>query len=603
MGWRRWLLVGVLVATLVGLLPLGGWIVAASASGGRAARASVSSAADLAITGFSGRPTRLGVSVARLDEQFLFHRDDLRAAALRQLGDGRADVRYAAVYALALTAAPGPAEDALRGLLTAPEPTNRLLAAAALAGIGGKEALPVLIGELGSGGWVGYSEPPVQGWQLARLALLVYTGQDFGLRGAQTRTAAARSQKAWRRWWASYGSALRWDPNARRYTLAGGASDGSSSGRRSGSRLASAAAAGGAAGTTSVTASGTTVTITIPIDFFGGPTVHDGANGAITSLDARVALWKLAAERRWNEAFKHMTFTQSCAGGGSRKTHFRLVVDVHVYPQSFLPLDRSGHHRVLVVDSGPLNGILGETQVHTVGQNDYTDPYGHSDDGVWTSAMNSPSAAHEISHLLGLADDYAIHRSGKSYTLETLKRNDQGQVTSGFGPSRAGTLMDYRDGRIDQQLVDRLGRILAKIGKLPSCKKSKPIVGLVRGPWSGRTSAGKIISFDVDDSINSGRIEFGAAQCVGPSGSSHSSDSNFDFDAGRLGGRSFHFRGDSAFIHFLHANLIVNGTFTSRKSARGTASVSNPTSFIPEEPMCSIEPPTHVTWTAHPGVS
>jgi hypothetical protein len=78
--------------------------------------------------------------------------------------------------------------------------------------------------------------------------------------------------------------------------------------------------------------------------------------------------------------------------------------------------------------------------------------------------------AHEIGHLMGLGDDYDEH---------------------GSLAGRAGTLMDSGDA-IDQNLVDRLGKIVEKAGiKLPECwtgtMESETARDYLEGIYGGNT--------------------------------------------------------------------------------------------------------------------
>src|SRR3954469_22697812 len=67
----------------------------------------------------------------------------LRSAALIRLNDTDAQIRYAAIYALAITADAQTGATALASLLRSSSSDERLLAAGALAGIGDKRGFPV----------------------------------------------------------------------------------------------------------------------------------------------------------------------------------------------------------------------------------------------------------------------------------------------------------------------------------------------------------------------------------------------------------------------------------------------------------------------------
>jgi hypothetical protein len=127
-------------------------------------------------------------------------------------------VRYAAVYALSLTADASQAE-ALLPALQDPDGRLRTIAAGALIGLGRKESIPILIAALSSDDAIPYSEPPTAQWQLAYRALNYYTGQDFGFQAAGEADAAGRAAaaQAWQAWWDQVGVQLHWEASTGRY--------------------------------------------------------------------------------------------------------------------------------------------------------------------------------------------------------------------------------------------------------------------------------------------------------------------------------------------------------------------------------------------------
>lgn len=144
---------------------------------------------------------------------------DVRAAALDQLETAKGDVRYAALYALALTAEGADAFAALHEALISPNVDERMLAAGSLVARGDTAALPVLIEMLGSEEELAFRHPPQAAWRFARFVLVQYTGQDLGLLGPRTFSAsdAAAAQPAWEDWWVQHGGSLQYNARERLY--------------------------------------------------------------------------------------------------------------------------------------------------------------------------------------------------------------------------------------------------------------------------------------------------------------------------------------------------------------------------------------------------
>ncbi len=162
-----------------------------------------------AVAAFSVAPGRLDASFQTVNRLAGSQQEGLRSAALAHLQSADAGVRYGAVYALTLTAVAGPSMDALKGLLQTGNASEQLLAATRLVALGDRDALPVIIGFLDSDASLSYWSPPKQLWQFARRQLLVLTDQDFGLRAANDRAAAAATMADWSHWWAENGATYR----------------------------------------------------------------------------------------------------------------------------------------------------------------------------------------------------------------------------------------------------------------------------------------------------------------------------------------------------------------------------------------------------------
>lgn len=173
-----------------------------------------------AITEFSSDPTEEDGSFRAIHGHLLQRKAVLRGAALAHLLDEKADVRYAALYSLSLTAEPGAGTVELRPFLRSSDVSEQMLAAGNLAANGDKAALPVLIDALGSEERLAFRVE--RAWEFARLVLIQYTEEDFGLvSDAQpTPRQAAAAKPRWEEWWVAASSDLRWDAGAERFRAA-----------------------------------------------------------------------------------------------------------------------------------------------------------------------------------------------------------------------------------------------------------------------------------------------------------------------------------------------------------------------------------------------
>lgn len=138
---------------------------------------------------------------ARLNNAVLAEPQASREAALEGLSSDDADARMAAVYALSLTLQSEDA-DALAELLQSQDAGERVLAAAGMVAVGDSRAVPVLIESLDIEDPLPFGSPPLRVWEQARIALLRFTGQDFGLQQAATAEEAAATKQEWEAWWA-----------------------------------------------------------------------------------------------------------------------------------------------------------------------------------------------------------------------------------------------------------------------------------------------------------------------------------------------------------------------------------------------------------------
>jgi HEAT repeat protein len=175
--------------------------------------------ASAAIAEFDDAPTALARSLGAINESALADPDALRAEALVGLGAGEPNHRFASVLALTMTASTAdPASiEALRTLSSSPDVTERLLAAGALAALGEKNGVDVLIDALVSEELLRNLDPPFAAWRYSRANLLLFIDQDLGLADARDAAATAAAQPAWMDWWAANAAELTWNAELGRY--------------------------------------------------------------------------------------------------------------------------------------------------------------------------------------------------------------------------------------------------------------------------------------------------------------------------------------------------------------------------------------------------
>jgi hypothetical protein len=155
-----------------------------------------------------GASTQAGLtaSFAAVQAQVRKNPSELRDAAIPLANAPDPAVRFAAIYALSLTADDVKSRDALAPILESGDVSERLLAAEALLRGGDTSALPVVIDALGNDHSMELWEPPMAVWRFARLLLLGATGLDLGLQSAETLDQALVAKAAWEQWWRASGS-------------------------------------------------------------------------------------------------------------------------------------------------------------------------------------------------------------------------------------------------------------------------------------------------------------------------------------------------------------------------------------------------------------
>ena len=171
-----------------------------------------------AIRSFQATDAGAPASLAALNQAARRDPAGLRAAALKHLNDADAGRHYAAVYSLAITVEPGKGVDELSTLLASPSLDDRLLAAGALAAIGDRRGLPVLIDALDNRQALSFRDPSQPAFEFAAAELRLLTGTDLGLGTGVDAAAVAAAKPRWQAWWQANGAGLDFDARNHRYT-------------------------------------------------------------------------------------------------------------------------------------------------------------------------------------------------------------------------------------------------------------------------------------------------------------------------------------------------------------------------------------------------
>lgn len=195
---------------------IAGLVVVCCAAVGNCRAADASASPEQLITGFANAPN-INAAFYDLSEAAVNNTAALRKAALAHLADKDPDTHYAALYALVMTADASNGAVELAGMLTSANVDERLLSAGALAGLGDRRALPVLIAALDQQDELSYRAPPRRAYEFAQSQLLWFTNQDFGLKAAQTPAEIAATKPAWEQWWQSVGGSLHYDRRERKF--------------------------------------------------------------------------------------------------------------------------------------------------------------------------------------------------------------------------------------------------------------------------------------------------------------------------------------------------------------------------------------------------
>jgi hypothetical protein len=197
---------------------LAGLTAMAVASCGRGASTPSPVSPERAITGFDPSNAAIRTSFANLNVAAHDNPDALRQAALNHLHDSNPQVHYAAVYSLALTVTGAQGSNEMAAMLTATSLDDRLLAAAALTGIGDKRGLPILIAALDQGDEFSYRDPPEAAFDFARTELLYFTKHDFELTSSTDLAGAAATKPRWESWWQTNQASIHFDPSTGKYS-------------------------------------------------------------------------------------------------------------------------------------------------------------------------------------------------------------------------------------------------------------------------------------------------------------------------------------------------------------------------------------------------
>jgi hypothetical protein len=200
----------------VAIFLAGAVIVGFAAAAGNCRAADAHSSPEQLITGFANAPN-IHAAFYDLNQAAADNTAALRKAALAHLAEKDPPTHYAALYALVMTADADNGAAELASMLTSANVDERLLSAGALAGLGDKRALPVLIAALDQQDELSYRASPLRAYDFAQRQLLWFTDQDFGLKAAQTPEGIAATKPAWEQWWRSVGVSLHYDRPERKF--------------------------------------------------------------------------------------------------------------------------------------------------------------------------------------------------------------------------------------------------------------------------------------------------------------------------------------------------------------------------------------------------
>jgi len=204
---------------------------------------------------------------------------------------------------------------------------------------------------------------------------------------------------------------------------------------------------------------GFTVTIVVPVDIrgLGGRTFRNARTGERRSGERVAEMWEQGAEEIWNLGFSNHTF-RGC---------YTFVLDIQMQALGEGDSGNPNNHQVQFKNTLFVAPNV-RARVTTPGGR----PAAHADvdtafeqslAGLWGRNDNLITA-HEVGHLLGLADDY------------TTARGSDGVVSFTPLSGRAGTLM-ARGTIVDEELVKRVGELVADHEELPPC---------ILGVWESR---------------------------------------------------------------------------------------------------------------------
>ncbi len=217
---------------------------------------------------------------------------------------------------------------------------------------------------------------------------------------------------------------------------------------------------------TDVTVEGATVTLTVSIDLVGAINkdgqeigLKDESSGVATPISK---YWGEAA-KAWNDAFANLTY------GGC----VRLKLDLQFFPRPYGSLHTPGHHSVLIDPDPDVRPMVFDPATN-VATDDSPSAFTSDLTGDW-GAEEVGTISHEVGHLLGLGDDY------------TDVKDANGKVTGSKPVAGRENTMMASDGDVDQNIVDRLGKLVEKAGKrLPKC-------------WTGTMTSSSTYNIDAPD--------------------------------------------------------------------------------------------------------
>jgi hypothetical protein len=357
-----------------------------------------------------------------------------------QLRSGNIWRRWAATYIAHNLASKSRDYALLQPLLKDRNETVRTMAAVGLLAGGKKDAIPVLIDLMSSRYLLLFWEPPLPTAVRAELELERFTGARFPFDSATPDAERAAAVSAWHRWWKAVKTTIRWNPRVHRYRW-----------RASTSFLRRAASPPPARHAVIPAATFSPAFPEARVAAQGSPIVADANTGTVTvylQIDDVKDFGAIANALKGGENF----LNGSGQTGKCNPIKFKLDARAKgsSFPAGVTPIETK-------TPAGQTHGT----------QRSWTNPGARQARwyyGDLTSWYGAGLVAHEVSHALGLDDEY--QNAGTGSNEHSVPLDDESYM------SDDGCCQNTQQqaGRVEQRHLDRLAELL--FGQKNSvCKK------------------------------------------------------------------------------------------------------------------------------------